>query len=709
MNLSRPPRARLVRAAALLGFAVATVVHASDTQWWISDAPADYAGAESRGVVVAPDGALSLGPETATSLADSLNVVWSIVALGDGSVALAGDRGRIDRWTPSGGVRPWVRLRVGQVFALASDGAGGLVAGTGPGGAVYRISAGGDTALLARTGERYVWGLAPAGRGAWYAATGTRGRLLRIEDGKSRVVLDTDESNLVSLVSDGRGGVYAGGDSKGRVIHARADGSVRTVFDAPEDEVRSLAVGADGALYAAALTGSAVSEDEDEKDDASPEPARGPVTGAKAVVYRIVPDSAVTVWWTSPQPFVFALAAGRGPSAGILAATGNRAGVARLERANGASQWLAPSQGQVTALAVDAQGRVFAATSNPGALWRLGPGRADRGTLQSGVLDARRIARFGRLRWRGTPGGGVGLETRSGNTDTPDTTWSDWANAAGGAIASPPARYLQWRIALRGDATRIESVEAAWRERNLPPRLEDVVVAPQGQGFREGELQPRTEPVTQTLPGGQRVEYSIPSAATPRQLRDLPAWARGMRTVQWRATDPNADPLLYRIDVRAEAGEGWSKVAEDLEAPAFTWDTNTIPDGRYRLRVTASDVRGNAVGEERTDQATSEPFTVDNAPPSVTGLEVRGEAGAVRVQGRAEDQGSGLSRIEVAIDEAAWRPVTPDGGLTDDASHAFDARLDAVAPGEHSVAVRAVDRAGNTASRAARVTVTRPR
>ena len=79
MNPSRPPRARLVRAAALLGFVVATVVHASDTQWWISDAPADYVGAESRGVVVAPDGALSLGPETVTSLADSLNVVWSIV------------------------------------------------------------------------------------------------------------------------------------------------------------------------------------------------------------------------------------------------------------------------------------------------------------------------------------------------------------------------------------------------------------------------------------------------------------------------------------------------------------------------------------------------------------------------------------------------------------------------------------------------------
>ena len=74
------------------------------------------------------------------------------------------------------------------------------------------------------------------------------------------------------------------------------------------------------------------------------------------------------------------------------------------------------------------------------------------------------------------------------------------------------------------------------------------MVAPQGQGFREGDLQPRTEPVTQTLPGGQKVEYSIPSPATPRQLRELPAWARGVRTIQWKGSDPNGDPLRYRVE-----------------------------------------------------------------------------------------------------------------------------------------------------------------
>src|SRR5262249_7887011 len=152
-------------------------------QWWIADSPGDYVKAESRGIAVRPDGTLELGPQVTTSRAESLATIWSIAVLRDGSVALAGDHGRIDRWTEGGGVRPWVRLPVGQVLSLAADGEG-VVAGTGPEGVIFRVGARGDTTRLARTGERYVWGLAPAGSGAWYAATGTRGRLLRVAHGR---------------------------------------------------------------------------------------------------------------------------------------------------------------------------------------------------------------------------------------------------------------------------------------------------------------------------------------------------------------------------------------------------------------------------------------------------------------------------------------------------------------------------------------------
>ncbi len=700
-----------VLAAGLLANGVAV---AAETQWWIADTPSDYAKAESRGIVVRPDGVLELGPRVTSFADDSLTTVWAIAPLADGSVAIAGDRGRIDRWTERDGIRPWARLAAGQVLSLLADG-DGVVAGTGPEGLVYRVGARGDTSRIARTGERYVWSLAPAGKDAWYAATGTRGRLMRVSRTKVETLFDGEESNLVSLLPDGAGGVYAGGDSRGTIVRVSANGTARTVFDAGEDEIRALALGRDGALYAAALSAPAVMGDGDEDVGTGPAPARPPAAGGRAVVYRIVPDSVSTTRWTSPNPYVFALlATDRGersdvPGA-ILAATGSRAAIFRLDGTEGATQWFAAAQGHVTALAARGE-QVFAATSSPAALLRLGPGHAERGELSSPALDARRMARFGSLVWRGSLGGArAELLARSGNIDPPDTTWSPWRGGAasedGIRIDAPAARYLQWRLVLSGGQPRIASVEASWKEQNLPPRIEELVISPQGQEVREGEMTPRTEPVTQTLPGGQRVEYSLGSAARPRALRELPVWVGGLRIAQWRGSDPNGDPLRFRIDVRPEEQEGWIPVTDDLEESTWTFDTHALPDGRYRLRVVATDRAGNAAGEERTAEAMSAPFAVDNTAPAVASMDVKPARGSVRVEAHVEDAASTLSRIEVAIDGGDWRTVTPAGGFADARRLDIDTTLPSIKPGSHTVGLRAVDAAGNASTRAKIVTVT---
>lgn len=689
--------AALLFAGGLLG---AQSVVAAETQWWMSDSPADYARAEARGVTIRPDGSLTLGPALASRTADSLRTVWAVAVLADGSVAIGGDRGRIDRWTAGGGIQPWVRLAVGEVFCLVADG-DGVIAGTGPDGLVYRIGAKGDTTRIATTGEKYVWALAPAGRGAWYAATGTKGRLLRLEAGKVRTVLDTEESNLISIAADGAGGAYAGGDSKGRIVRVRADGSASTVFDAGEDEVRALTVDPKGVLWAAALSASAVTSGADDADDSSgPSPARAAVSGGRAVVYRIAPDSSAVAWWTSPQPMVFALV---WRPEGLYAATGNRAGVFRIERANASAQVLAPAQGQVTALALGRDGTLFAGASNPATLHRIGPGPASQGELWQGVLDAKRFARFGRLSMEGV--GNPSFATRSGNTDSPDTTWSEWQSlGAAGRVQSPAARYLQWKLTARDAATRVDQVAVAYREENLPPRIDDLSVAMQGRDMRDGELGSRTESVTQALPSGQKVEYSV-SLSANKAIRELPLWARGLRTLTWRGTDPNGDPLRYRILLQTRGAETWVEIGKDLEPSLYTWNTNTIPDGMYLLKVVASDAMGNAVGEERTAEAVSEIFRVDNTPPTVTALTAAPRPGSVQLEGAAEDASGPLTRLEVAIDDGAWRTLSPEGGLADASPLRFRAVLTDLGAGEHLISVRAVDMAGNAATRAVSVRV----
>jgi hypothetical protein len=277
--------------------------------------------------------------------------------------------------------------------------------------------------------------------------------------------------------------------------------------------------------------------------------------------------------------------------------------------------------------------------------------------------------------------------------------------ANGSRVESPAARYLQWKLTLAGGRPRVESVDVAWREQNLAPRVDDLIVAPQGVGFREGDLVPRSEPVTQTLPNGQKVEYSITTPVTAQALRGLPSWASGLRTVQWKGSDPNSDPLRYRLEVGRSADGPWTELADDLDTPAYSWDTHTLADGRYRLRVVATDAAGNSVGEQRTGEAISEAFQVDNEAPEITSLEATAASGEIRVRGAARDAASPIARVEVAIDSGPWRLVSPDGGFTDDRQHAFRAALPKIPAGPHAVAVRVADLAGNTVTRAAQVTV----
>jgi hypothetical protein len=250
----------------------------------------------------------------------------------------------------------------------------------------------------------------------------------------------------------------------------------------------------------------------------------------------------------------------------------------------------------------------------------------------------------------------------------------------------------------------VDEVTVSYRESNQPPRIEELSVAPQGQAFREGEMSPRTEAVTQTLSGGQKVEYSATIGGV-RPVREMPIWARGLRTLSWRGVDPNGDPLRYAVAVRADPDGEWIEIGKDLEANVLTWNTNTLGDGRYRVKVTASDAEGNAVGEGLTAEAVSEPFSIDNTPPRVTALEATAKATGVEITGAAEDGEGWLQRLDLAIDDGAWHSLSPEGGLADAPRLTFRNVLKDLAAGPHLISVRAVDAAGNSATRAVRVTV----
>jgi len=91
------------------------------------------------------------------------------------------------------------------------------------------------------------------------------------------------------------------------------------------------------------------------------------------------------------------------------------------------------------------------------------------GTFTSSVFDATRTATWGAASWTANIPAGttITVQTRSGNTATPDGTWSGWATVVNGnLVTSPNARYLQYQVILTtSDPTQtptIFDISFAW-------------------------------------------------------------------------------------------------------------------------------------------------------------------------------------------------------------------------------------------------------
>jgi hypothetical protein len=290
------------------------------------------------------------------------------------------------------------------------------------------------------------------------------------------------------------------------------------------------------------------------------------------------------------------------------------------------------------------------------------------------------------------------FQTRSGNTAEPDSTWSAWSGLTGsGAVASPPGRYLQWRARLGADAPRVRAVTVAWGEVNLAPKIDEFTVYPTPGRMYEGEINVRREPITQELPDGKKVQFNVD---VPRRgsADALPPWAQGMRPMSWKAQDPNGDDLTYRIDVRRDDTEAWTPVAVGLSNSLYTWDTSGWPDGRYEVRLRASDEDENAPGAGLSDEAVTRPVDVHRTAPRFADLSLVVTGDVVRIRGLATDAHAYAGRVDVALDDGDWYPAVPDDGLWDESDESFTLTFEGVPPGEHSVRIRAVDALGNVAT-----------
>lgn len=737
------------RTAQILLFFIAIIiafvapVRAGGPVVWETDTREEMLKGEAHGVSVTDTGALMLAPRFTKLFDTEQAYVWSSALDSQGNVYLGtGHDGRIYRVTPEGKGALLYDAPELDVTALVVGKDGALYAGTSPDGKVYRIGADGKAEVYFDPPDKYIWSLAVMADGSLAVGTGDTGKLYRVSAGgakpESSLLVDVNETHVISLAVDAQGNLIAGTDPSGLVLRVSPDGKAFALFDSPLREIHALAAAPDGSIYALALSdaassgrgaapatpaaqpasapnsqGGTVASTTITVDDSggqgnpfaasAPPPnvrSRNDLTNARSAVFRILPDGGTDVLWSSTSVTAFALTPA--PQAGsVLIGTSDKGRIYSVTNDGRDTLLIQSSEDQISTLNVRG-GEVFAASSNQGKLFRFGAEPMGDGSYESPVRDAKVVASWGRLWWRGQ--GNVELQTRTGNTERPDMTWSVWSAAyrdpAGAAVTSPRARFIQWRAVLRAPAAngagvgvaRLEDVSLAYLPRNVAPEILSITTLPVGVALLPA-IQIQTDPNLEASGFDPSLIAPVPQVP-PRR-----AFQRGAVSLQWQAEDRNSDTLEYAVYYRALNESNFHLLKEKLRDNFYTVDGATLGDGRYVFKIVASDAPENAIGAALTGERTSEPVDIDNTPPIVSASsQVLTSGDRVHVQFQVEDAHGMVRRADVSVDGSVWRAVFPDDGIADSPRETYSLDLTITGTGEHTIALRGFDASGNVGS-----------
>ena len=736
----RPTRLSLI--AAVLFH---TCAFGAGTTAWEMNTYSDFLRGKFQGLSLSRDGRVMLAPKLETLFSSDQSAVWSVVRTAKGAFyAATGHRGKVYFVeSPSKSALYWTAPQP-EVFALAIDSAGVLYAGTSPDGKIFRIE-NGHAVEYFDPKAKYIWTLQFDSKGALFAGV-EGGKVLRITaTGKGAVWYETGQSHVVSLAFDAQGRLLAGTEPNGILYRIAEKDKAFVLYDASLPEIRSMVTTPDGSIYAAALGGSlanrgsgwttpasaspggvtapiqvtsiTVSEDSAQagldvkpKADAAKSAAQPAtqvtsqistaidVSGVeKSAIYRIHPDNTVETLWSSKEENVYDIL---NVGDNLVFSTDSHGRIYRLSPDRKVTLLAQTNEGEAVRLLRDGSS-VVAATSNLGKLYRLGDGWAAIGTYEAPVHDSGSVARWGHLQARMDSCGGcsVVFQTRSGNASRPDKTWSDWSSPVNGGVASPNARYIQWKaefIGANGNSPVVDNVNIAYLPQNTPPVVKSIAVVTQAVATATSKTAAPQTPsqaaysvtVTDT---GDAPQAS--SAGTPSQT--LNRATSQQISISWQAEDPDGDKLVYGVYFRGEGEREWKLLKANMQENVLVLDGDVLADGRYYFRVVASDRLVNPPSTARTGELIGIPVLIDNTPPLLTAGEPRRNGAGIELDVDAVDSASPLRRAEYSLDAGPWTPIEAADGLIDSQREKLLVRIDSFPAGEHLIVVRAYDAAGN--------------
>jgi hypothetical protein len=669
--------------------------------------------------------------------ADGVQYIWAIRQTPDGALyAATGPNGQLFEIKPDGSHKIVFDSDENNLLSLAGDGKDLLFVGTDPNGHVYRVNRKtGESFVVYDAAESEVTALAMDAKGNLYAgtaqSTGQEGPEAE-EPGASEKVGRPEQQegtgagpipseppkapeppkmplpgpgdpqpipkSATSKPSNGRASalptlkpaIYlsaAPGDEPGGDPGEPSPKPGPKPTPGPGKKPKQPPVAAAARRAAAAI----------QNQQVNPRAAGQPAEGGNAV-YKIDPQGFVTEIFRQPV-LVLSLYERDGV---LLVGTGSDGLVYQINP--GAEETVVVAKvdaKEVLSLLPTRDGGIFMGMANDGQISSMSSGYAARGTFLSPVLDATQISKFGKLHLRGTLPGGTSLTvaTRSSNVgEESEEGWSPWTSEVPASqwlpITSPVARFFQYRLTFTSEGGKqtpvVDEVSVSYQMPNLPPQIKSIKITSAGGGS----------------PGANAAANAAAEIAAAGNGGNGASAASPDVNIAWEATDPNGDTLRYTLCYRAAGSESWIQLKDKLTEGSYEWNTRSVADGRYEIKVVASDSSANPVGEGKTASRISDPIEVDNTPPDIGDLKVEAQEKTAHVVARIVDQSSTVAQLEYAVDSASdWQAILPSDSIADSPDEAYDFVASGLSDGPHQITLRATDAHGNQSYHTVTVTI----
>jgi WD40 repeat protein len=744
------------------GILAPVLVRAEHTRGWRQTDFTEFERGTAKGVAIRSDGKLMPAPRFVSFADPDLAYLWQLRFDSHGRLyAAGGPDAKVLRFDEAG--KPATVFESSELAAqsIVLDSKDNLFVGTSPDGKVYKVTPDGQKSVFFEPKTKYIWALALDSQGTLFVATGDKGEVFAVgPDGKGQSFYSSEERHARSLAFDAKGNLLVGTEPDGLIVRVDvvrkagqptpSAGATFVIYETDKKEVTSLLEDANGNVFASSIGDKPRAQGGPQPgQNLNPMPPQISINpqilsvtqtpnavvqplgqypfitasgGGGATIVKIAPDGSPETLWNSREDLVFAM----GLSAGgkVLLGTGDKGEVIELESDTVYSSVAKTASAQVTSFVTGPGGKLFVATANPGKIFELGPGFEPNGSFESDTFDARIFSHWGRLTWWGENGattGKVAFYVRSGNTSSPEKNWSAWAgpykNAAGESVSCPPARFAQWKAVFldtdNGGAPSISWVNLAYQPKNVAPVIDDVALQDPGirvQGFPgqpggPGNAQPVQLRMPQHAgagPGFQATGVMITDNSIKAPKIEVPPQGfeeRGYQSVLWSAHDDNDDDLAFTIYYRGEGEKNWRVLKDKVAQKFYSWDTTSMPDGAYELKIAASDSPSNPPAEALGTERESDRFVIANTPPAIGPLQTKpldGGSGVI-VGFEATSASGSIADAEYSVDAGDWQVVFPDGLLSDAPKEKYSFQVSGLLEGEHTIAVRIADQFENVA------------